>query len=67
MASNRDTNALDDIALLLGEAPEWNSPADFLDDIAAIVARTGRPHPGDQDPDEYAGLLDEWHDLDTGA
>ncbi|MEO7017041.1 MAG: hypothetical protein ABI067_10945 [Leifsonia sp.] len=53
MATLTDTQAVTKIAHLLGTNPEWSSPADFLDDIAALVAATGRQHPGDADPDTY--------------
>lgn len=40
-----DTTAVDQIAALLADT-RWDSPADFLEAIAALVALTGRPHPG---------------------
>lgn len=52
-----DEPALDNIATLLGTSPEWQSAADYLDHIADTIATTGRPHPGDQDPDQYQQLL----------
>lgn len=52
-----DEQAVDMIATMLGTTPEW--PTDFLERIADIIATTGRPHPGDQDPDEYRLLLAE--------
>jgi hypothetical protein len=48
-----DTQAVTRIAFLLGTNPEWSSPADFLEDIANLVAATGRQHPGDADPATY--------------
>lgn len=36
------------IGTLLGEAEEWSSPADFLEDIANLIG-TVLPHPGDWD------------------
>lgn len=48
-----DQDAITAIARLLGTNPEWDSPADYLEDIANMVAATGRQHPGDADPDTY--------------
>lgn len=48
-----DKLALTSIARMLGTNPEWDSPADFLESIADIIAATGRQHPGDADPDTY--------------
>ena len=44
-ASDRDT--LDAIATLLGTSAEWNG-ADMLEDIANLIGKTDRPHPGDK-------------------
>lgn len=41
-----DREALDDLAVMLGTAPEWNG-ADDLESIANVIGRTERPHPGD--------------------
>ncbi|WP_141692912.1 hypothetical protein [Leifsonia xyli] len=48
-----DSAAMDRLANLLGTNPEWSSPADYLEDIANLVAATGGQHPGDADPDTY--------------
>jgi hypothetical protein len=48
-----DTEALTAIAALRGTSPEWNSAADYLEDIANIIASADRQHPGDADPDTY--------------
>lgn len=42
-----DTEAMDRIALTLGCSDSWDGGADYLDEIARIVAATGRPHPGE--------------------
>jgi len=42
-AARDDRQALDDIAALLGTPETWDGAADFLDSIAAILARTNRP------------------------
>lgn len=51
--SMTDEQAIDAIATLLGTAPEWESPADYLETIANVIGQV-RPHPGDKDPLEYA-------------
>jgi hypothetical protein len=48
-----DEVALNEIAALLGTAARWDSPADFLEEIATIIASTSRPHPGDAGHDSY--------------
>ena len=48
-----DETVMDEIALMLGTAEEWDGAADYLEDIANQVAASGRPHPGDRDPREY--------------
>lgn len=53
MPKATDAQTVTAIARLLGTDPEWSSPADFLDEIAALVATTGRQHPGDADPETY--------------
>lgn len=52
-----DDDAMDQVALMLGTSPEWDSPSDYLEDIANLVGTSGRPHPGDADPDEYRGEM----------
>lgn len=47
-----DTAAVDQIAALLSDT-RWDCPADFLEAIAALVALTGRPHPGAGEPLYY--------------
>ena len=47
-----DTAAVDQIAALLADT-RWDCPADFLEAIAALVALTGRPHPGAGEPRFY--------------
>lgn len=42
-----DQQALDRIATLLGTQSSWPG-ADCLEDIANLVGRTERPHPGDR-------------------
>lgn len=44
---HRDTKALNQIALTLGRPGSWDGGADYLDEIARIIAATGRPHPGE--------------------
>jgi hypothetical protein len=41
-----DTEALDAIGALLGDAEDWSSPADYLERLADLVCESGRPHPG---------------------
>ena len=48
-----DELALTRIANMLGTSPKWDSPADYLESIADIIAATGRQHPGGADPDTY--------------
>lgn len=52
MSKMTDTEAMDAISHLLGDAEDWSSPADFLEDIAGLVSLTGRPHPGICRPEE---------------
>lgn len=61
--SSTDRQVLDELALMLGEAEDgWRSPADYLESIADLVARSGRPHPGGTIPaDRYRELLDQTH------
>lgn len=40
----RDRRALDSIACMLGESQEWDSG--YIEGVADMVARSGRPHPG---------------------
>ena len=47
---------MDGLALVLGTNPEWHG-ADYLEDIANLVARSGRPHPGDADPGKYRAQI----------
>ncbi|WP_156250938.1 hypothetical protein [Pseudactinotalea terrae] len=55
-----DAHVLDAITAQLGTAEEWHT-GDDLSDIADLVARTGRPHPGDSgDGQDYAAQLDAW-------
>lgn len=49
-----DRQALDRIAAMLGSNTTWDSPADYLTDIANLIQDTGRLHPGDQPPDVLA-------------
>ena len=51
-----DTNIVNAIALMLGTHREWNSGADFLEDIANLIGSV-RQHPGDRDPAAYATRL----------
>lgn len=51
-----DRSAVDAIAALLGTPADWSSPADFLDDVAEIIARV-RPHPGNTDSQGYASAF----------
>lgn len=46
MTERDDREALDEIGALLADAEDWSDPATFLEDIAAIIDGTGRPHPG---------------------
>lgn len=46
---HRDTKALNQIALTLGRPGSWDGGADYLDEIARVIASTGRPHPGASD------------------
>lgn len=58
-----DREAMDDIANLLGQAHQWDDPADYLEDIANTVAQTGRAHPGNNiDPDSYDGSRTDTED-----
>lgn len=41
-----DQQALDALALYLGEQDSWNG-GDVCDVLAEIIAATGRPHPGE--------------------
>lgn len=52
-ATISDELAVTSIARMLGSSPTWDSPADFLDSIADIIAATGRQHPGGAEPDTY--------------
>lgn len=66
-----DTTTLIRIADMLGADEEWDGSADFLEEVANMVAATGRPHPGDarfdpdlhgdgREPDDYRAVLAEW-------
>lgn len=48
-----DEAALNEIATMLGTAARWDSPADYLEEIATIIASTSRPHPGDAGHHSY--------------
>lgn len=61
-----DTDTVDRVAALLGRDDSWDGSADYLEDIADTVAATGRPHPGDADPDTYMKDLVAWADEEEG-
>jgi hypothetical protein len=44
---------MDQIALMLGTVDQWDGSADYLEKAADLIAASGRPHPGDADPEEY--------------
>jgi hypothetical protein len=58
-AARVDEDAMDQIALTLGTAEEWDGSADYLEEFADQVAASGRPHPGDADPREYRAAIDD--------
>lgn len=55
-----DALAVDRIALMLADTDGSESTGDYLEDAANFIAATGRPHPGDADPDTYADDLIAW-------
>lgn len=61
MTKLTDRQAMNELAIMLGEATEWRSPADYLETIANLVASTDRPHPGDRIDGEYEQLLSRTH------
>lgn len=58
-AATTDDDCMDEIALMLGTVEEWDGAADSLEEIANLVERSGRPHPGDTDPAEYVAAFNE--------
>jgi hypothetical protein len=48
-----DEDVMDQIALMLGTVDQWDGSADYLEKAADLIAASGRPHPGDADPEEY--------------
>lgn len=56
---------MDLIASTLGRDSQWNGSADYLEEVANIIASTGRPHPGDQEPGTYEPALRAWASSDA--
>lgn len=57
-----DSLAIDRLALMLADTEGSESTGDYLEDAANFIAATGRPHPGDADPDTYLRDLVAWAD-----